>query len=52
MPDLDVYPGYISLESEMSADNIDYEPLPGEEQVFPERHANILSRKYLHDYNI
>ncbi|XP_050370620.1 LOW QUALITY PROTEIN: ABC transporter C family member 12-like [Argentina anserina] len=45
MPNLDPYPGYIVLESE-SLDNADYEALPGEDQICPERHVNIFSRIY------
>ncbi|KAL6198464.1 hypothetical protein ACLB2K_028253 [Fragaria x ananassa] len=45
VPNLDPYPGYIVLQSE-SLDNAEYEALPGEDQIFPERHANIFSRIY------
>lgn len=44
LPSLDPYPGYTPIRSEVLVDNTDYEPLAGEEQVCPERHANILSR--------
>uniref|UniRef100_A0A1D1Z5A5 ABC-type xenobiotic transporter n=2 Tax=Anthurium amnicola TaxID=1678845 RepID=A0A1D1Z5A5_9ARAE len=45
-PDLDPYPGYSPIGTEMSADNTEYESLPGEEQICPERHANIVSKIY------
>ncbi|PQQ21209.1 ABC transporter C family member 12 isoform X2 [Prunus yedoensis var. nudiflora] len=45
VPNLEPYPGYIALQSE-SLDNIEYEALPGEEQICPERHVNIFSRIY------
>lgn len=44
VPNLEPYPGYIALQSE-SLDNIEYEALPGEEQICPERHVNIFSSK-------
>ncbi|CAA6668089.1 unnamed protein product [Spirodela intermedia] len=33
------------IEREVSADSTEYEPLPGDEQICPERHANIFSCK-------
>ncbi|KAM2799693.1 hypothetical protein COP1_004503 [Malus domestica] len=45
IPNLDPYPGYIALQSE-PLDNVEYEALPGEEQICPERHVNIFSRIY------
>ncbi|PRQ29587.1 putative xenobiotic-transporting ATPase [Rosa chinensis] len=45
VPHLDPYPGYIFLQSE-SPDNAEYEALPGEDQICPERHVNIFSRIY------
>lgn len=44
IPNLDPYPGYIPLQSDL-LDNVEYEALPGEEQIFPERHVNIFSSK-------
>ncbi|VAH36682.1 unnamed protein product [Triticum turgidum subsp. durum] len=45
LPSLDPYPGYTPIRSELLVDdNTDYEPLPGGEQICPERHANIFSR--------
>ncbi|VAH51986.1 unnamed protein product [Triticum turgidum subsp. durum] len=44
LPSLDPYPGYTPIRSELLDDNTDYEPLPGGEQICPERHANIFSR--------
>ncbi|KAM3370275.1 hypothetical protein ACQJBY_017900 [Aegilops geniculata] len=44
LPSLDPYPGYTPIRSELVDDNTDYEPLPGGEQICPERHANIFSR--------
>jgi pentatricopeptide repeat protein len=43
LPSLDPYPGYTSIRNEVLVDNTDYEPLPGGEQIRPNRHANILS---------
>ncbi|XP_062014646.1 ABC transporter C family member 12-like [Rosa rugosa] len=45
VPSLDPYPGYVVLQSE-SLDNAEYEALPGEDQICPERHVNIISRIY------
>ncbi|KAL6198463.1 hypothetical protein ACLB2K_028252 [Fragaria x ananassa] len=45
VPHLDPFPGYIVLQSE-SLDNAEYEALPGEDQICPERHVNIFSRIY------
>ncbi|CAL5025388.1 unnamed protein product [Urochloa decumbens] len=44
LPSLDSYPGYTPIRNEALVDNTDYEPLPGGEQICPERHANIFSR--------
>ncbi|XP_010051984.2 ABC transporter C family member 12 [Eucalyptus grandis] len=44
-PSLDPYPGYTTFHSE-PLDSVEYEALPGEEQVCPERHVNIFSRTY------
>ncbi|KAM0858561.1 hypothetical protein ACQ4PT_047755 [Festuca glaucescens] len=43
LPSLDSYPGYTPIRSELLVDNTDYEPLPGGEQICPERRANIFS---------
>ncbi|VAH23047.1 unnamed protein product [Triticum turgidum subsp. durum] len=43
LPSLDPYLGYTPIRSEVLVDNTDYEPLPGGEQICPERHANIFS---------
>ncbi|KAB1222717.1 ABC transporter C family member 2 [Morella rubra] len=43
VPNLDPCPGYIPLHSE-SLDKVEYEALPGEEKICPERHVNIFSR--------
>jgi ATP-binding cassette subfamily C (CFTR/MRP) protein 1 len=43
LPSLDSYPGYTPIRSEVLADNTDYEPLPGEEQICPERQASLFS---------
>lgn len=43
VPNLDPYPGYTPIEREVSADGTEYEPLPGDEQICPERHVNIFS---------
>jgi hypothetical protein len=45
VPKLDPYPGYIMMQAE-SLDNVEYEALPGEEKICPERHANIFASKY------
>ncbi|XP_062162854.1 ABC transporter C family member 12-like isoform X2 [Alnus glutinosa] len=45
VPKLDPYPGYIMMQAE-SLDNVEYEALPGEEKICPERHANIFARIY------
>ncbi|CAI0545474.1 unnamed protein product [Linum tenue] len=45
VPTLDPFPGYVMLEPESNG-NGEYEALPGEEQVCPERHANLFSRIY------
>ncbi|KAL6218068.1 hypothetical protein ACLB2K_011285 [Fragaria x ananassa] len=45
VPNLKPYPGYVVLQSE-SLDNAEYETLPGEDQICPERHVNIFSRIY------
>jgi ABC-type multidrug transport system fused ATPase/permease subunit len=44
LPSLDPYPGYTPIRNEALVDNTDYEPLPGGEQICPERHVNIFSR--------
>nr|CAB3488302.1 unnamed protein product [Digitaria exilis] len=44
LPSVDPYPGYTPIRNEVLVDNTDYEPLPGGEQICPERHANIFSR--------
>ncbi|KAF5736366.1 ABC transporter family protein [Tripterygium wilfordii] len=43
LPDLEPYPGYTPLRTE-SVDGSEYEELPGEEQICPERHVNIFSK--------
>lgn len=43
MPTLDPYPGYTPVRTE-SAQEAEYEELPGSEQICPERNANIFSR--------
>ncbi|XP_048141042.1 ABC transporter C family member 12-like isoform X2 [Rhodamnia argentea] len=43
VPNLDPYPGYTMIHTE-PLDSVEYEALPGEEQVCPERHVNIFSR--------
>ncbi|KAL2524409.1 ABC transporter C family member 2 [Abeliophyllum distichum] len=43
IPELDPYPGYSPLRVE-SVENDAYEELPGEEQICPERRANIFSK--------
>jgi len=45
LPSLDPYPGYTPIRNEALVDNTDYEPLPGGEQICPERHVNIFSSK-------
>lgn len=44
VPDLCPYPGYVPMQAE-SPDDVEYEALPGGEQICPERHANIFSSK-------
>ncbi|XP_068657301.1 ABC transporter C family member 2-like [Aristolochia californica] len=44
VPDLDPYPGYMPIVMDMSADNTEYEALPGGEQICPERHVNLFSK--------
>ncbi|KAH7654349.1 Xenobiotic-transporting ATPase protein [Dioscorea alata] len=44
VPNLDPYPGYTPIRNEVVSDNTAYEPLPGGEQICPERHANVFSR--------
>lgn len=43
IPDLDPYPGYSPVRNEYE-DNTAYEELAGEEQICPERKANLISR--------
>ncbi|XP_057971356.1 ABC transporter C family member 2 [Malania oleifera] len=43
VPDLDPYPGYTPIRTE-SIDNVEYEELPEEVEICPERHANIISK--------
>jgi len=45
LPSLDPYPGYTPIRNEALVDNTDYEPLPGGEQICPERHVNVFSSK-------
>ncbi|KAL3741425.1 hypothetical protein ACJRO7_016980 [Eucalyptus globulus] len=45
VPNLVPYPGYTMIHTE-PLDSVEYEALPGEEQVCPERHVNIFSRIY------
>ncbi|KAF8030773.1 hypothetical protein BT93_D0072 [Corymbia citriodora subsp. variegata] len=45
VPNLDLYPGYTVIQTE-PLDSVEYEALPGEEQVCPERNVNIFSRIY------
>ncbi|KAF8030768.1 hypothetical protein BT93_D0066 [Corymbia citriodora subsp. variegata] len=45
VPSLDPYPGYTTIHTE-PLDSVEYEALPGEEQVCPERHVNIFSWIY------
>ncbi|KAL5977121.1 Canalicular multispecific organic anion transporter 1 [Asimina triloba] len=44
VPNLDPYLGYMPIASEVSIDNTEYQELPGEEQICPERHVNIFSK--------
>ncbi|XP_042465010.1 ABC transporter C family member 2-like isoform X2 [Zingiber officinale] len=44
IPSLDPYPGYTPIRSDTSIDDMDYEPLPGGEQICPERKANLISQ--------
>ncbi|XP_074570778.1 ABC transporter C family member 2-like isoform X2 [Curcuma longa] len=44
IPSLNPYPGYTPIRSEASISDMDYEPLPGGEQICPERKVNIVSR--------
>ncbi|XP_078432524.1 ABC transporter C family member 2-like [Wolffia australiana] len=46
VPEVDPYPGYTTLESEVLTNEWEYEPLAGDEHICPERHANMLSRIY------
>ncbi|KAI9074946.1 hypothetical protein K1719_043109 [Acacia pycnantha] len=43
VPNLDPYPGYTPIQSELVTD-IAYEELPGGEQICPERHGSIFSK--------
>ncbi|XP_054779362.1 ABC transporter C family member 2-like isoform X2 [Prosopis cineraria] len=43
IPNLDPYPGYAPIRSELVTD-IAYEELPGGEQICPERHSNLFSK--------
>ncbi|XAR72526.1 Xenobiotic-transporting ATPase [Bertholletia excelsa] len=43
LPSLDPYPGYTQIQME-SVNDIEYEELPGGEQICPERHVNIFSK--------
>ncbi|KAG7963324.1 hypothetical protein I3843_09G112700 [Carya illinoinensis] len=43
VPNLDPYPGYVLMQAE-SLHDVDYEALPGDEKICPERHVNIFSR--------
>ncbi|KAJ7969064.1 ABC transporter C family member 2-like [Quillaja saponaria] len=45
IPKLDPCPGYIMMQAEI-LNNAEFEPLPGEQKVFPERHVNVFSRIY------
>lgn len=45
IPNLDPYLGYTMMHVE-TVENIEYEALPGGEQICPERHVNIFSRIY------
>lgn len=42
VPDLDPYPGYTPMRTEL-VDDAEYEELPGGEQICPEGHVNLLS---------
>ncbi|THU71177.1 hypothetical protein C4D60_Mb08t32790 [Musa balbisiana] len=44
VPSLDAYPGYSPIRTEALIDNTDYEPLPGEEHICPEREVNMFSK--------
>lgn len=44
VPNLDPFPGYTPIRAQVFVDNTEYESLPGEEQICPERKANIFSR--------
>ncbi|KAJ0975715.1 hypothetical protein J5N97_017680 [Dioscorea zingiberensis] len=44
VPSLDPYPGYTPIRNETVNDDTDYVPLPGGEQICPERHVNIISK--------
>ena len=46
VPTLDPFPGYTPIRAEVFVDNTDYQPLPGGEQICPERRVNILSSKH------
>lgn len=43
VPTLDPFPGYAPIRAEEIVDNTEYEPLPGGEQICPERRVNIFS---------
>ncbi|XP_042940920.1 ABC transporter C family member 12-like isoform X3 [Carya illinoinensis] len=43
VPNLDPYPDYVLMQAE-SLHDVDYEALPGDEKICPERHVNIFSR--------
>ncbi|XP_039049118.1 ABC transporter C family member 2-like [Hibiscus syriacus] len=43
IPDLDPYPGYTPMRTEL-VDDAGYEELPGGEKICPERHVNIFSK--------
>ncbi|KAK4259954.1 hypothetical protein QN277_006228 [Acacia crassicarpa] len=43
VPNLDPYPGYTPIQSELVTDTA-YEELPGGEQICPERHGSIFSK--------
>ncbi|XP_042486679.1 ABC transporter C family member 12-like, partial [Macadamia integrifolia] len=45
VPGLEPYPGYTPIQTE-TVDDTEYEELPGEEQICPEKHVNIISRIY------
>ncbi|KAK1281545.1 ABC transporter C family member 2 [Acorus calamus] len=44
VPNLDPYPGYTPIRTEMLDDNTEYESLPGGENICPERHVNVISK--------